>query len=610
MTGRELLLLLTICLVLPVDTPAASTLEFVYLESNVGSASGGHVALKLDDQVYHYQNDQGYSRLTRDDWEHFRRTYNDLENRTLHLAKVSLQMQDAERIRDHLSLLYLIQNRQLDFLSALERDIDLLKALQSGQPATLPGIGFFSTDTRESPVVNQLRAIVESELGTEFIKNELTRLADQLTKLKYGTPVIETLDASPGHYPLHPTTFSEQFEALYARWFALKIMQQGYAVRKDRLIDISHLEGIFKPSPLMNSERAGLTLLRRQLIDSVLTALKSQHTSSSSFLLLAIARFQAISMSLDLDSLLLIDVTPHEELSATLTVTPNRRPLLIGLRHHLVSALPRLRRTFSEAPEELSYHQLERSASTLHEVGKGLKTGLEIRFSLQPTTPKGMGKTQRVVHTMGQEELEQAHEHAQQRRDHFQKQIEVAYAYRLIDRNCVTELVRAMNAAFPNERDARRALGGLIVPGESQGFIPFRFFELVRARYPLQALTSLPSFRIRGLQQQALHNASWPEQIGETIVPLARLYQPRPEDSAFLLFTDDTFWPRPLFGTINLLYAMGATSAGLFMAPLDQGDGLKQGLRGALFSLPELLFWNIRKGSYEAIDPTDAETLF
>ena len=35
------------------------------------------------------------------------------------------------------------------------------------------------------------------------------------------------------------------------------------------------------------------------------------------------------------------------------------------------------------------------------------------------------------------------------------------------------------------------------------------------------------------------------------------------------------------------------------MLPVDGGEMLWAGLRGALFSLPELVFQNIRKGSFD-----------
>ena len=67
----------------------------------------------------------------------------------------------------------------------------------------------------------------------------------------------------------------------------------------------------------------------------------------------------------------------------------------------------------------------------------------------------------------------------------------------------------------------------------------------------------------------------------------------------FLFFTDDQVVPRPLFGAMNLLTGLGASAVGVAMLPVDGGETLWAGLRGALFSLPELVFHNIRKGTFE-----------
>ena len=76
------------------------------------------------------------------------------------------------------------------------------------------------------------------------------------------------------------------------------------------------------------------------------------------------------------------------------------------------------------------------------------------------------------------------------------------------------------------------------------------------------------------------------------------LYRRNPADSAFLFFTDDVVPPiRPLLGAVNIVAALGVSAAGLFALPVDGGDLLRAGLRGVLFSLPELVFFNIRKGS-------------
>jgi len=41
---------------------------------------------------------------------------------------------------------------------------------------------------------------------------------------------------------------------------------------------------------------------------------------------------------------------------------------------------------------------------------------------------------------------------------------------------------------------------------------------------------------------------------------------------------------------------------GIFTLPMDGGDLSLAGLKGALYSLPEFFFFNIRKGSFNYVD--------
>ena len=80
----------------------------------------------------------------------------------------------------------------------------------------------------------------------------------------------------------------------------------------------------------------------------------------------------------------------------------------------------------------------------------------------------------------------------------------------------------------------------------------------------------------------------------------SRIYRRRDADGSFLLFTDDVFWPRPLFGALNLAWSAGDAALGLLTAPFDRGRRLERAGKGMLFSVPELVFVNIRKGSFDA----------
>jgi hypothetical protein len=54
-----------------------------------------------------------------------------------------------------------------------------------------------------------------------------------------------------------------------------------------------------------------------------------------------------------------------------------------------------------------------------------------------------------------------------------------------------------------------------------------------------------------------------------------------------------------LFGVVNTAAGIGQSVYGFFSLPLDSGKNLKSGATGILMSLPELFFFNMRKGSYK-----------
>jgi len=76
------------------------------------------------------------------------------------------------------------------------------------------------------------------------------------------------------------------------------------------------------------------------------------------------------------------------------------------------------------------------------------------------------------------------------------------------------------------------------------------------------------------------------------------VYRHNPDDSIFVFFTDDAVLARPLLGAVNLAVGLAASAVGLVTLPADGGKTLWAGLKGAVFSLPELFFQNIRKGSF------------
>jgi hypothetical protein len=173
-----------------------------------------------------------------------------------------------------------------------------------------------------------------------------------------------------------------------------------------------------------------------------------------------------------------------------------------------------------------------------------------------------------------------------------------AYGYHVVTRNCATELIKALNSSFADDAARLRALGGRLEPSDPLAFIPFGLHDLVTDRLRTADRFVLPSYRTRALAVLASReNPLWIH-LAEMTTATSALYASRPGDTTFLLFTDEMPLLRPAYGAVNLAYGLVHAGAGVASAAFDEGERLREGLRGALFSLPELAFFNIRKGSF------------
>ena len=198
----------------------------------------------------------------------------------------------------------------------------------------------------------------------------------------------------------------------------------------------------------------------------------------------------------------------------------------------------------------------------------------------------------------------------------FDAELERLYGYRLVTRNCVTEIFRAIDAALARDLVARdptltgdrlaarvraasvERLGGYVEPVGRLNFIPAVSSASVRDGYTVSETVELPSYRKTEVGRMYAREHPLAVFARESNTLTSTLYEAPPDDSAFLLFTDGAVAPRPIFGAINVAAGLGVAAAGVATLPVDGGARLIAGLRGALFSLPELVFFNIRKGSF------------
>lgn len=575
--------------------------DFLYIDANVGMSSGGHVALRIGDEVFHYQHDpEGFIVLARENWPRFRLIYNDLDNRNIHVARVDVAADALERIRDRFVQRHLIQNRHVDFLAALRKDRDLLQNRRTGNVSPVPGAGLFVPD-REAPAdLKALGAAIEAQFGAGFLGRKTVDLERLPVDQVYVRPMLAVSEVSDSRYPGYPPTFSEIHDEALAKLAALRVLSGGWGPAAESVLDPRRYGVPDAPLRLTVDERSRLAALERRLRESIFTLTGSARNDSGFPLLLAMARYLAVRTSLARGRLILM----HPFFGLTRNVpfpeALDQQRSLVLVSAQLAASFRETRNAFFrlDEPDEASLNLLENSAARYFETYRAvhdrqpfrLPAGLEL-----PRAPGPVDSGRQVL--LGQASL-QAIGAAEADHRAFHARLQSIYPYNLITRNCATELIRTLNSAFSNQKETVKALGAALDPDDGLVLIPFRLYDQIAQRMRVQRRGVLPSYRNRMLARLSeKENPLW-IYLAESNTASSSLYRRRTGDTLFLMFTEDVVWLRPFYGAVNVGFGLANAGAGLLTAPFDHGERFTEGFRGVLFSLPELAFVNIRKGSF------------
>ncbi len=568
---------------------AAPALEFLYIDSTVDDAAGGHTAARLGETVFHYQYySDGLFLLVNDSWEGFRRLYNDRQSRSVTVTRVPLSRDSYERVRSHFFTRYVDQERRLRLLDQATGERDLLRRLAAGEDTlALEGLGFFSGTRAGAPGALELKRLVEDRFGEGWQTAYLRTVTEELGKISFR---------DPGGWSVR---LREQLSLREA----LTLLDEARSLTDDALLTAEGNGG-----PLTDQEREAVEAFRRQLADSVLTLLASSRPDKGTALLLQMARYQALSRSLETGVLSTLD--PFSDQAERVLPASVKAKGIVGenLALDARTELAALRAAFvaDAGVREMAYSRIEAAQGNQSEFERAQRCGTPMRVEEGILLPS-RSRTVRTGLPGTSEEFAHAARVAEARRDLGRKQVAEAYRYNLFTRNCVTEIVRDVNESFANREQGQERLGGDLEPGASFSFIPFRLTAAVQTAFPATETEFLPSYRLRQLNR--LYERKGPlVWLRESNTLTSTLYTPSwAEDSVFLFFTDDAVAPRPLLGALNLLYATAHAAGGLLLAPVDRGKLLTQSLRGMLYSLPEIAFFNIRKGSFRDVPESQEE---
>jgi hypothetical protein len=560
-------------------------LSWIYVEANTGGSSGGHVALRVGETIYHIQQSpHGLYELHRDEWETFRHVYAGLQNRTLAVAELDVSAADLERVQMRLAKAYVAQRAELEQRERRALDVAWLEAWRAGRtPPPLAGAGLLAPGAAADPHAEALRDQVRSVVGESFLDAERARVAAQLADFAPGEDELEALRET---LQLHT---------------ALLALDEAWGVSEGALLP---LDGVLA-EPLSKAERSGSLRFAEAQRDSVIELLRSARPDRGHALLLALARHQVLARSSGSGQLVLLDAyagegdflpaSEHPEPATLARLEGDLGPVLRSGRTKVLT-----RRDF----DEMQYNLLEVGAGIWREYQRGAR-GERIRKLPRHALPAAARALGFAPARADAAQLAAAHDTAQGAYQQQDERVRSLYRYSVLKHNCVTELARLLNDAFAPD-EVSRALGARLEPGAGFGFIPFAFFDEALHRLRVESVEPVASHRKRELARLLREDAGLGRRLREAVTWSSSIYTPRLRDSSFLFFTDDVFWRRPLLGLANLGYATGSGVLGLLTAPFDGARRLRAAGTGAWYSLPELAFFNIRKGTFEYV-PSEAE---
>ncbi|MEI6335111.1 MAG: hypothetical protein WCS87_11150 [Methylococcaceae bacterium] len=611
----------------------AASFEYLYLEASEGNSSGGHSAIQFGDEIYHYQHhDSGLIRLLRQDKQEFHFLYRFLQNRRIHLSHVEVTEETFNRLGEYFKWQFLAQEQQFKQLNDLYKERLLLRRLLY-KPGTdtdfsavlrLNGVGLFYAEhdldsqkdehpnnikaptPQSSPLIGLLRKKIEAHYGQDY----LSKCREQITTdIKALTPThwpAASSVLSADNFPPVINSFADSYTDYLTGLAAIKVLVEEQPLQADAFF--------VTQESVTPEEKKVLATLRDQLVLSLLKSVNSSRPDWGYAVLVNMARYIAIEQSLQSGRWVFIDdFAIDSEWISTDQFVEQAEPIQTQINDAQANfKQARKAITTPGGLTESNYSQLEMSANRYFEWLNG-KQQKAVRYQGEKALPtKSISLPDWWVPELSPHQLTKALTGLEHYENKLLQELAQRYQYNLLTRNCVTELFRTLDQALLSKnkvendpakqvefliKESKQRLGGTI--SGTYNFIPFVSFQSVQENYKVSSNTVLNAYRGQQLEKLYAKNNGLMVALRESNIFSSTVYTYNPDDAFFVFFTDDSLVLRPIFGLFNTAAGIGQSLFGFLSWPFDSGKNLKAGTTGVLMSLPELLFFNMRKGSYK-----------
>ena len=509
------LMLLCLTPLVVADATAQVDPEFAYLyiDANEDQASGGHAAVRIDADVFHFQFSDGLLAMSRDRWDDFQLSYRGFQNRTIHSTQLAITPLTHALLRAAFVRRYVTQSAQLQRVAQARADQQLLDVLldPAGPAPNLPGLGFFlpaasgpeAAGAADMTDFSALCRAIAQRYGERFLVRQREALETQLLELEVRALSVRAEDFQPGVLPRPDYPFNQRYADLVLAIRAIDVLLGGWRFDPRRL----ELAMLAPASYALDAqERALIEQVSAQLAQRLVRLAGSTRPDRGGPLVLGLARLETLRLSLRHGRWMFDDVLQGD--SVSLQVGSGVRDNLPGLKADARALAQRAKQAWLEEPQwnEQRYAELEIRAVNeweLLRVGEGAeywrvrdKEGIALGQGALLDAPR---PTAIFADPAG---LMQGMREALTRAERFAEQ---EMGYRLLERNCVSELFvtigQAMAAGVSARGDALNdasmgrewvlRLGGVVDPSP----VPFYSSRQVRKRWRVAAERELPSLR-------------------------------------------------------------------------------------------------------------------
>ncbi len=610
--SRRLGAALAAALVLQSAAPvAAAFFDVLYIKANVGESAGGHSAVRFADDVYHFQNDAaGLLHLRRTPDRHFRWIYAVLQNRTIHVARVEVSSAAYDQLRAAFNRRFLLHDAHTRILHAHTRDRALLDALidtahTNRVPFPLRGAGLFaetpSAAEAQLPLaLAPLRARVSARYGPTFVQKRIATLRSRLRLLE-PTAALRQPRVAKDIHPAPDLRFSERYEALGQQILALDILQRPRPLAAGVLLDPGKGANAVPDTALSPALREQLQRFAERTEERLVALAGSDGPNWGFALLLGMARLEAIRSAQAAGRLIMLDGFPDDARAIERAAVVRRQRYLRELADEADAGFVRARTRLLDADPvtEREFVRFEAATNRRVELWRGTHRGHPVRMAADPLLPAKRASVP-VLPTLARTgvELRRDLESAQTARDSYTRALRDAFGYHLLEANCATEIFALIESTL-DRPEAPHPLGGHIEPTSGLHFIPALAHQAVLATWHVTAVGEIPSYRRTRVDTMYEDESRAAVYLRESNRLTSTVYRANDTDAFFLFFTDDDVPLRPLYGLANVAAGTGQALWGALRAPFDRGATLRAGLSGIAFSLPELLWINLRKGTFE-----------